>query len=572
MRRLESFIITAAILAIPLTSYGWTKTYGGTERDRGRWIQQADDNGFILTGGTESFSVGQHDIWLIKTDSKGNVVWKKTYGNEADNWGYVIIQMDDGRYTLLGAKPWCWLMRLNSLGDTLWTKEYAGEDTLYCYALCETSDGKYVLTGNKSSSTDILLLTVNALGDTLWSRTYDVGGYGKSVQETEDGGYIVGGTMYQGDICLLKVDATGDIIWANSYGDSLLQRCYSVQKIRDGNFMVVGLTYTPDGGWSDLFLLKLDSRGDTVWTRIYGDVGNDWGWSISETDDGNYMIVGKTSGDLWLLKVDESGDTLWTRRYGGDGDDYGRSVQQTKDGGYIVLGDTDSWGEGKFDFWLLKTNEYGDTVWYEGSPREILNPQEGDTISYMIPAAWFKNTGTYPISDFYCHCEIWPWSGDSAACAYLSPPYHVKYWVSYEVEPGDSVLVKFSEWYSDDSSKYRARFYTTKESEPIWQTREKSVTFYGEPHVGVIEDQPESSPPSWELITSCGREIILQYSGYPQGFQASVFDVAGRQVDELETSGSSGLITWGEGCVVGVYFIRASGSQAKEVKRFIIMR
>jgi len=133
-------------------------------------------------------------------------------------------------------------------------------------------------------------------------------------------------------------------------------------------------------------------------------------------------------------------------------------------------------------------------------------------------------------------------------------------------------VVKFSPWACDDSAQYTASFYTTKDEEPIWQTREKSVTFYGEPHVGVIEDQPESSPPSWELITSCGREIILQYSGYPQGFQASIFDVAGRKVDEVRACKPSGTVTWGESAPTGVYFIRASGSQAKEVKRFIIMR
>lgn len=564
MKFLKPLIIIAAILAVPLTSYGWTRTYGGTERDRGRWIQQADDNGFILTGGTESFSVGQHDIWLIKTDSKGNVVWKKTYGNEADNWGYVIIQMDDGRYTLLGSKPWCWLMRLNSLGDTLWTKEYAGEDTFYCHALCEVDGEGYILSGSNSHGY-VLLFKIDSLGDTLWSRTYDVGGYGSSVQETENGGYIVGGTMYQGDICLLKVDAAGDTIWTKSYGDSLLQRCYAVQEIRDVNFMAVGLTYSPGDDWSDLYLLKVDSEGDTLWTRTYGEGGDDWGWSISETDDGNYMIVGKTSGDLWLLKVDESGDTLWTRRYGRDGDDYGRSVQQTKDGGYIVLGDTDSWGEGKFDFWLLKTNEYGDTVWYEGEPREILNPQEGDTIDYMVPSAWFKNTGTYPAEDFYCHCEI-------ASTDFHTPDYHVKYWISYSIDPGDSILIKFSPWACDDSASYTARFYTSKEQEPIWKTREKSVTFYGEPFSGVVEDHPINLSPHWEIVTSCGHEIVLRYSNFPDGLQGCIFDAAGRKVDELESVNASGTITWGDTAPTGVYFIRISLGSESAVRKVILIR
>ena len=133
-------------------------------------------------------------------------------------------------------------------------------------------------------------------------------------------------------------------------------------------------------------------------------------------------------------------------------------------------------------------------------------------------------------------------------------------------------MVKFSPWACDDSAQYVASFYTSKDEEPIWQTREKSVTFYGEPFSGVVEDQPINLPPHWKIVTSCGREIILQYFDYPQGFQASIFDVAGRKVNELRATESSGMITWGRCYGPGVYFIRASGSQTKEVKRFIIMR
>lgn len=586
MRRLRLAIIAAAVLAIPLTSYGWTRTYGYENYDDYAYcIQSTTDGGYIVSGITHGVL-----CWLLKTDRWGDTLWTRIY----DGIGTWVEQVSDGSYIVVGSlENDLWLLKTDASGDSIWSKTYGEEGKDWAKCVRETSDGGYIIVGFKDDdlpniyAEDLWLIKTDSFGDTLWTKPYggdDIQGEGTSVCVTSDGGYVVGGivrTTKSSDIWLIKTDSQGDSLWSKKYGESnLWVSGPDIQQTSDGGYVVVGSLKQDLAGF-DVWLIKTDSTGDTLWTRSWGSQGGafDWdiGCSVEQTTDGGYIMSGVKgweypSGDLWLIKTDSVGDTLWTWEYGEDYLDAGYSVHQTEDGGYMIAGERNRGGPGGGDLWLLKTNEFGDTVWYEGSPREILEPQDGDTVDYMIPAAWFKNTGTYSIQDFYCHCEIWPWPGDSAYHKNLSPPYHVKYWVSYEVEPGDSILVKFSEWMCDDSSRYVASFYTSRDEEPLWQTREIEVEFQGTPYTGVIEDKPAQAPPSWELITSCGREIILKYSNYPQGFSASIFDVAGRKVDEVRACKSSGTVTWGESAPTGVYFIRASGSQAKEVKRFIIMR
>jgi len=109
--------------------------------------------------------------------------------------------------------------------------------------------------------------------------------------------------------------------------------------------------------------------GDTLWTRTYGGSSSDIGWSVQQTSDGGYIIAGYTESfgaggyDVYLVKTNSSGNTLWTRTYGGTEGDYGYSVQQTSDGGYIIAGRTSSFGAGSYDVYLVRTDSYGDTLW-----------------------------------------------------------------------------------------------------------------------------------------------------------------------------------------------------------------
>jgi hypothetical protein len=579
MKFLKPLIIIAAILAVPLTSYGWTRTYGYESYDDYAYcIQSTADGGYIISGVTHG-ELG----WFLKTDKWGDTLWTLIY----DGIGKWVEQVSDGGYIVVGGlENDLWLLKTDASGDSIWSKTYGEEGKDWASCVRETSDGEYIIVGYKDDdlpnvyAEDLWLIKTDSFGDTIWTKLYggdSINGEGISVCVTSDGGYVVSGivrTTESSDIWLIKTDSQGDSLWSKKYGESgsWFSGPY-IQQTLDGGYVVAG-SLEQDAAGFDFWLIKTDSTGDTLWTRSWGTLDWDMGCSVGRTTDGGYIISGVKgwnypSGNLWLIKTDSVGSTLWTWGYGGEYLEVGYSVHQTEDDGYVIAGERDRGGPGGGDLWLVKTNEYGDTVWYEGEPRGVLVPYQDTLVDTIIPTAWFKNSGTYPIEDFYCHCQIWPKGGDTIAT--LSPPYHCKYLISYPLEPGDSVLVKFAEWFSDDSSRYTARFYTSKDSEPIWQTREKTVEFQGVPDAEIIE-HPIALAPAWELVNTVGQQITLRYTNFPDGLQGCIFDAAGRKVDVIQSVSPSGSITWGDGQGSGVYFIRLNTPQVSSIKRFVLIR
>jgi len=211
--------------------------------------------------------------------------------------------------------------------------------------------------------------------DTLWARTYGGGStdVGNSVQQTSDGGYIITGytNSYGGgsiDVYLIKVNADGDTLWTATYGGSDGEAGECVQQTDDGGYIITGIDQYGEG--SDVYLIKVNGNGDTLWTRTYGGSGAEGGRSVQQTTDGGYIIAGYTA-DSWglskvyLIKTDANGDTLWTKILGDSpyGDYSGRSVQQTTDSGYIIAGYTNVGGGGSYDVYLIKTDDRGALLW-----------------------------------------------------------------------------------------------------------------------------------------------------------------------------------------------------------------
>jgi hypothetical protein len=221
----------------------------------------------------------------------------------------------------------------------------------------------------------------------LWTRIYGGAGFDfcRCVQQTPDGGYIIAGGSgtddKHSDLWLLKTDAEGDPEWSKIYGGDQKDYGYDVLQTADGGYIVVGYRdLTPTCTFGNLWLLKTDAAGDTIWTRTYGgDPKADEGDYIQRTDDGNYIIVGWTNSfsvgeaDVWLLKVDSEGDTLWTRTFGGEAGEWGTCVQQTSDKGYIITAYTYSFGAGDADLWLIKTDSLGQTAVSEEPADDKLN-------------------------------------------------------------------------------------------------------------------------------------------------------------------------------------------------------
>jgi hypothetical protein len=391
------FLLSAIAISLLLASscfsqQRWTRTFGGDSSDVGHSVQQTSDGGYIVAGTTRSFGNG-YQAYLIKTNASGDTLWTKTYGGTDYEQGNSVQQTSDGGYIVagytysFGNDAQVYLIKTNAIGDTLWTRTYGGASDDRGYSVQQTSDGGYIATGYTYSSgngAQVYLIKTNTTGDTLWTRTYEgaVSGEGWSVQQTKDGGYIVVGTTGSSgnvaQVYLIKTNTTGDTLWTRTYGGTSNDYGSSVQQTTDGGYIVVGWTAS-FGNNSQVYLVKTNATGDTLWSRTYGGTAWDVGYSVQQTSDGGYIVVGATSSfgngpQVYLVKTNTTGDTLWTKTYGGGGTDGGSDVQQTMDGGYIAAGWTTSFGNGA-QVYLIKTDGNGN-VGVETPVRQV----DGSTV------------------------------------------------------------------------------------------------------------------------------------------------------------------------------------------------
>ena len=378
--------LAAILLPSPLPAQiTFQRTYGGADDDYGESVQQTRDGGYVIAGYTFSFGAGSYDVYLVKTDSSGDTLWTRTFGGMDFDEGCSVQQTADGGYVMAGSTRSfgageydVYLIKTDANGDTLWTRTYGGASNDYGESTCLTADGGYIVAGQTHSfgagSSDVYLIRADASGDTLWTRTFggDSSDHGYSVQQTVDGGYIVAGwTVSRGaggtDAYLVKTDANGDTVWTRAYGGTHKDYGWSVQQTAEEGYVVAGYTSSFSAPWWDVYLIKTDARGDTLWTRTYGGADDDWGNSIQQTADGGYVIASYTTSfgaggyDVYLIKTAANGDTVWTRSLGGPGDDYGHSVHRTSDNGYVIAGSTTSLGTG-FDVYLIKTDSLGNVA------------------------------------------------------------------------------------------------------------------------------------------------------------------------------------------------------------------
>jgi hypothetical protein len=264
--------------------------------------------------------------------------------------------------------------------DTLWTRLYGGTASEFAHAVCPTDDGGYLFCGGTESfgagDWDVYLLRTDAGGDTLWTRTY--GGVGRDLgaglAPVPDGGFIVAGeTASYGagdyDIYLLRIDADGDTLWTRTYGGAEHERGSGIIRTTDGRYAVCGRTSSFGAGDHDAYLVLVDVDGDTLATRTYGGAQTDIAFSIRQTSEGGFVLGGVTSSrgagsyDHWLVKTDAQGDLEWSRPYGGVEMEWCHYAIQAADDGYVLVGSTYSWGSGADDVYLVRTDASGDTTW-----------------------------------------------------------------------------------------------------------------------------------------------------------------------------------------------------------------
>jgi hypothetical protein len=308
----------------------WSKTFGGSKWDEGSSVSQTNDEGYILVGGTESFGPGYVGVYLIKTDADGNEQWSKTFGGSSFDTGSSVQQTKDGGFIIAGIShsfsgsySEVYLIKTDADGNELWSETYYSGSAGDCEgnSVQQTIEGGYIIVGTRGGGFEVYLIKTDADGNELWSKTFNGIRYarGKSVQQTVDGGYIIAGRTSpsyadEEDVYLIKTDADGNEVWSKTFGGAGRDFGSSVQQTKDGGFIIGGSTQSFGAGESDVYLIKTDANGNEMWSETFGGNRIDRGNSVQQTVNGGYIIAGDTrsfeledTGGVYLIYYSEFG-------------------------------------------------------------------------------------------------------------------------------------------------------------------------------------------------------------------------------------------------------------------------
>lgn len=274
------------------------------------------------------------------------------------------------------------LLKIASNGAIQWKKYFDFTDTEYGYSVQQTSDGGFIVTGRTYA--EIFLLKTASDGSLQWAKTFG-GSYsqeGKCVRQTSDGGFIITGFTNFGagdyDVYLIKTDLNGTLQWTKTYGGTNSDLGNAVQQTSDEGYIIAGTTSSYGAGLEDVYLIKTASDGTLQWTKTFGGNLREEGNSVQQTKDGGFIVNGSTnsygmgSDDVYLVKTDSNGTLQWSKTYGGTGYEFGYSVSQTNDAGFIIIGNTtSSFATYSSDIYLIKTDSNGNSGCNETSPISI---------------------------------------------------------------------------------------------------------------------------------------------------------------------------------------------------------
>jgi hypothetical protein len=343
----------------------FSKEYGGVYNEDGRWVEQMPDSGFIMIGRTDTYSNGQSDAWLVRTDAYGNTMWTKSYGGTQFDFGNMVRITSDGGFIIAGFTSSYgaggndgWLIKTDVLGNIQWQKTFGNSGLQEFEAVVQTSDGGYAALGiNYGTGTayyDFYLVKVDSLGNTEYTKNIGGGGYeiGNSIQQTPDGGFILAGQSYSydgedGDFYMVKTDNLGNVQWYKNYANPGLQECHHVQLVPGGGFILVGDADDLSSGLgdTDIWLIKTDDLGNVLWDKAIGGTKKDGGKTVENTLDGGFIIAGITRSfglinpNYYLVKTDYAGNIEWQNSsYGSRHHDHAYRGIETSDGGFAEVG------------------------------------------------------------------------------------------------------------------------------------------------------------------------------------------------------------------------------------------
>jgi len=331
----------------------WAKTFTNGIRSICEDVIQTADGGFALVGETTD-TMGLLDSWLVKTDDEGNLLWERSYG-----------------------KP---------------------NDSEICSSIIQTSDGGFAMAGycdsNINRNTGFWFLRIDEFGDSLWLRTFNTGRREecRSLIQTADGGFALGGVTLSDsgfDMQIIRTDENGESLWLRTYGSrDNSEICSSLIQTLNGGFALAGYSVPYEARNSEFFVVCTDSAGDSLWSKTFGGHEDEYCRSLIQTKDGGFLLAGTTQSfgagwyDIWLVRTDGRGDSLWSVAFGRDSSETCNSVVQTVDGGFALAGSSSSFWERGTVVYILKTTP---------DPVSVRNPVSPLTPSTLLLALAYPN-------------------------------------------------------------------------------------------------------------------------------------------------------------------------------------
>ncbi|MEP0263004.1 hypothetical protein [Dokdonia sp.] len=349
--------------------------FGGSEDDTFHDVKATSDGGFIALGYSQSIDGDITDntnqvnmYWLVKTDSAGNIQWSKTYGGTNDDRGEEVIQTSDGGYALSGYSRSSdgdvsanegfqdhWIVKLDAQGEIQWEKNYGFSGSDQAFSIIQTSDGGYFTSG---------FLDVTASG-----------GEGDDLLESENNEETRAEQHGVGEFWGHKLDANGNKEWRRYFGGTNNDRSYAAVQADDGGILMVGASESTDfdisdpKGSYDFWAVRISATGDLLWERSFGGTEIDIAFAVTKSQDGNYVIAGDTrsndgdvtgfngNADVWVIKINDQGTLLWEKTLGGTNFDTARAITAIPDG-FAITGSSRSndidvtTNSGQNDFWI----------------------------------------------------------------------------------------------------------------------------------------------------------------------------------------------------------------------------
>lgn len=323
---------------------------------------------------------------VVYADTAPRIDWAVDLGGNREEIFYDVIQTSDGGYAAAGMTKGMrntedvYVVKLSSSGDVIWEHNYGGAKIDFAKSIRQTSDGGYIVGGGTRSFNvgviDYYLVKLDSSGILEWEKYYGSSQTDicESIIQTSDGGYMAAGQSWlnilDGNVYIIKLDPQGNKVWDKSIGGALEDGAYDIQQTSDNGYIIAGYTRSNGDGSYNVYVVKTDSSGNVKWTSDFGGNNDDQAYSIVQNRDG-YVAAGHSksknmlgNSDVYVVKLDLNGKKVWEKFFGTDDTiEEALSFQKTQDGGYIVLGKTNQYTYGANDLYLLKLDRDGNEQW-----------------------------------------------------------------------------------------------------------------------------------------------------------------------------------------------------------------